>query len=112
MRSSCSEGDGESGLAPPPSSVGATLTPCHCGSGAEKDDVNLRLYQAALAGDLVAMASALAEGAEVNGSIVGKEAGRTALIGAAVGVKKKTTKLEVAVLVFFWRSPFKGQRSS
>lgn len=68
-------------------SIDATLTPCHCGSGAEKDDVALRLYRAALAGDLVAMASALAEGAEVNGSIVGKEAGRTALIGAAVGVK-------------------------
>lgn len=33
------------------------------------------------------MASALAEGAKVNGSVVGKEAGRTALIGAAVGVK-------------------------
>lgn len=67
-------------------SISGTLTPCHCDSGAEKDDVNLRLYQAALAGDLVAMASTLAEGAEVNGSMVGKEAGRTALIGAAVGV--------------------------
>ncbi|XP_076590649.1 arf-GAP with coiled-coil, ANK repeat and PH domain-containing protein 2 [Chaetodon auriga] len=44
----------------------------------------LRLYRAALAGDLVAMAAALAEGAEVNGS-VGEEEGRTALIGAAVG---------------------------
>lgn len=91
VRSSCSEGDGESptaGLAPRRRpSVDNTLTPCHCGSGAEKDDVALRLYRAALAGDLVAMASALAEGAEVNGSIVGKEAGRTALIGAAVGVK-------------------------
>lgn len=58
---------------------------CSEGDGAEKDDVALRLYRAALEGDLVAMASALAEGAEVNGSIVGKEAGRTALIGAAVG---------------------------
>lgn len=45
----------------------------------------LRLYQASLAGDLVAMASMLAEGAEVNGS-VGEEEGRTPLIGAAIGV--------------------------
>lgn len=37
-------------------------------------------------GDLVAMAAALAQGAEVNESI-GEEEGRTALIGAAVGVK-------------------------
>ncbi|XP_036928771.1 BAR_ACAPs and ArfGap_ACAP domain-containing protein isoform X2 [Acanthopagrus latus] len=53
-------------------------------SGGEKDDPGLRLYHAALAGDLVAMAAALAQGAEVNGSI-GEEEGRTALIGAAVG---------------------------
>lgn len=45
------------------------------------------------------MVSALAEGAEVNGCTVGKEAGRTALIGAAVGVKllKVYVFLEVAV---------------
>ncbi|XP_068440988.1 BAR_ACAPs and ArfGap_ACAP domain-containing protein isoform X2 [Clinocottus analis] len=43
-----------------------------------------RLYQAAVAGDLVAIATALAQGAEVNGSIE-EEEGRTALIGAAVG---------------------------
>lgn len=67
-------------------SVNAAPIPRLCHSGAEKNEVNLRLYQAALAGDLVAMASALAEGAEVNGSIVGEGAGRTALIGAAVGV--------------------------
>lgn len=71
-----------------PTSVHFILTPCHSGSGAEKDNVGLRLYQAALAGNLVAMAAALAEGAEVNGSI-GEEAGRTALIGAAVGVKHR-----------------------
>uniref|UniRef100_A0A671TV97 Arf-GAP with coiled-coil, ANK repeat and PH domain-containing protein n=1 Tax=Sparus aurata TaxID=8175 RepID=A0A671TV97_SPAAU len=53
-------------------------------SGGEKDEAGLRLYHAALAGDLVAMAAALAQGAEVNGSI-GEEEGRTALIGAAVG---------------------------
>ncbi|XP_041662760.1 BAR_ACAPs and ArfGap_ACAP domain-containing protein isoform X2 [Cheilinus undulatus] len=49
-----------------------------------KADAGLRLYQAALTGDLVAMAVALAQGAEVNGSIA-EEGGRTALIGAAVG---------------------------
>ncbi|XP_034459542.1 arf-GAP with coiled-coil, ANK repeat and PH domain-containing protein 2-like [Hippoglossus hippoglossus] len=49
-----------------------------------KAAAGLRLYQAALDGDLVAMAVALAEGAEVNGSIA-EEEGRTGLIGAAVG---------------------------
>uniref|UniRef100_A0A3B5AFJ6 Arf-GAP with coiled-coil, ANK repeat and PH domain-containing protein n=1 Tax=Stegastes partitus TaxID=144197 RepID=A0A3B5AFJ6_9TELE len=49
-----------------------------------KDEAGRRLYRASSAGDLVAMAAALAEGAEVNGSI-GDEGGRTALIGAAVG---------------------------
>uniref|UniRef100_A0A3Q3JWA3 Arf-GAP with coiled-coil, ANK repeat and PH domain-containing protein n=1 Tax=Monopterus albus TaxID=43700 RepID=A0A3Q3JWA3_MONAL len=53
-------------------------------SGCAKDDTGLRLYRAALAGDVVAMAAALAEGAEVNGSVA-EEEGRTALIGAAVG---------------------------
>lgn len=52
-----------------------------------KDAATLRLYQASLAGDLVAMASMLAEGAEVNGSI-GEEEGRTPLIGAAIGVSR------------------------
>lgn len=62
------------------------LSPRRSVSGREKDDIGLRLYRAALAGDLVAMAAALSQGAEVNGSI-GEETGRTALIGAAVGVK-------------------------
>ncbi|XP_030299629.1 arf-GAP with coiled-coil, ANK repeat and PH domain-containing protein 2 isoform X3 [Sparus aurata] len=57
----------------------------------EKDEAGLRLYHAALAGDLVAMAAALAQGAEVNGSI-GEEEGRTALIGAAVGVREHTER--------------------
>ncbi|XP_070826476.1 arf-GAP with coiled-coil, ANK repeat and PH domain-containing protein 2 [Chaetodon trifascialis] len=52
--------------------------------GSDGAHAGLRLYRAALAGDLVAMAAALAEGAEVNGSI-SEEEGRTALIGAAVG---------------------------
>lgn len=43
-----------------------------------------RLYQASLGGDLVAMAMALSEGAEVNWSNPEWE-GRTALIGSAVG---------------------------
>lgn len=50
-----------------------------------KGDIGRGLYQAAMAGDLVAMAEALAQGAEVSGSIA-EEEGRTALIGAAVGV--------------------------
>ncbi|XP_065816282.1 BAR_ACAPs and ArfGap_ACAP domain-containing protein [Labrus bergylta] len=52
-----------------------------------KEGAGLRLYRAALAGDLVAMAAALAQGAEVNRSISEEEeeGGRTALIGAAVG---------------------------
>uniref|UniRef100_A0A1A8PXT2 Arf-GAP with coiled-coil, ANK repeat and PH domain-containing protein n=3 Tax=Nothobranchius rachovii TaxID=451742 RepID=A0A1A8PXT2_9TELE len=50
----------------------------------QEDEAGLRLYQAAVAGDLVAMATALAEGAGVNSSIA-KEEGRTALSGAAVG---------------------------
>ncbi|CAG02113.1 unnamed protein product, partial [Tetraodon nigroviridis] len=54
------------------------------GSAGEDQDVTLGLYRAALAGDLVAMAAALAQGAEVNGSLSGEQ-GRTALIGAAVG---------------------------
>ncbi|XP_078140284.1 arf-GAP with coiled-coil, ANK repeat and PH domain-containing protein 2 [Centroberyx gerrardi] len=49
-----------------------------------KAEVGRSLYQAALLGDLVAMAAALARGAEVNGSVA-EEEGRTALIGAAVG---------------------------
>lgn len=85
------DGDGESSRASRRSSLKISLlvfilSPSHSVSGREKDDVGLRLYRAALAGDLVAMATALAQGAEVNGSI-GEEAGRTALIGAAVGVK-------------------------
>uniref|UniRef100_A0A3Q1G7W2 Arf-GAP with coiled-coil, ANK repeat and PH domain-containing protein n=1 Tax=Acanthochromis polyacanthus TaxID=80966 RepID=A0A3Q1G7W2_9TELE len=53
-------------------------------SSSGDDEAGLRLYRASTAGDLVAMATALSEGAEVNGSI-GEEGGRTALIGAAVG---------------------------
>ncbi|KAM9853598.1 arf-GAP with coiled-coil, ANK repeat and PH domain-containing protein 2 isoform 2-T2 [Aulostomus maculatus] len=54
--------------------------------GAEqlKDQASLCLYRAALAGDLVTMVEALAQGAEVN-RCVSEEEGRTALIGAAVG---------------------------
>lgn len=37
------------------------------------------------------MAAALAQGAEVNGC-VGEEEGRTALIGAAVGVRRRQTQ--------------------
>ncbi|KAL7825438.1 hypothetical protein AOLI_G00326450 [Acnodon oligacanthus] len=43
-----------------------------------------KLYQAALDGELVTMATALAQGADVNWSNP-EEAGRTALIGAAIG---------------------------
>uniref|UniRef100_A0A3P8W9R6 Arf-GAP with coiled-coil, ANK repeat and PH domain-containing protein n=1 Tax=Cynoglossus semilaevis TaxID=244447 RepID=A0A3P8W9R6_CYNSE len=49
-----------------------------------KVDAGLRLYQAALVGDLVSMARSVAEGAEVNSSL-SEEGGRTALIAAAVG---------------------------
>ncbi|KAM6931773.1 arf-GAP with coiled-coil, ANK repeat and PH domain-containing protein 2 isoform 2-T2 [Lycodopsis pacificus] len=48
------------------------------------DGAQRRLYRAAVAGDLVTMATALAQGAEVNGRSR-EEQGRTALIGAAVG---------------------------
>ncbi|XP_051933451.1 BAR_ACAPs and ArfGap_ACAP domain-containing protein isoform X1 [Hippocampus zosterae] len=44
----------------------------------------LHLYRAAVAGDLVALVTALAQGAPVNGSLA-QEEGRTALIGAAQG---------------------------
>ncbi|XP_068173022.1 BAR_ACAPs and ArfGap_ACAP domain-containing protein [Antennarius striatus] len=54
------------------------------GAIAGGDAVGLRLYRASLAGDLPAMAVALAEGAELNRSVA-EEEGRTALIGAAVG---------------------------
>ena len=59
--------------------------------------MGLRLYRASVAGDLLAMARALAEGAEVNGSI-GEEEGRTALIGAAVGVSGLRIRLRNAVM--------------
>ncbi|KAM4627685.1 arf-GAP with coiled-coil, ANK repeat and PH domain-containing protein 2 [Polymixia lowei] len=49
-----------------------------------KEAAGRGLYRAALLGDLVAMAAALAQGAEVNVSLPDKE-NRTALIGAAVG---------------------------
>ncbi|XP_076026761.1 arf-GAP with coiled-coil, ANK repeat and PH domain-containing protein 2 [Genypterus blacodes] len=54
------------------------------GTQRRKGDIGRSLYQAAMAGDLVAMAEALAQGAEVSGSMA-EEEGRTALIGAAVG---------------------------
>lgn len=44
------------------------------------------------------MAAALAQGAEVNGSI-GEEEGRTALIGAAVGVREHTERRGVTVTI-------------
>ncbi|KAL2095856.1 hypothetical protein ACEWY4_008004 [Coilia grayii] len=47
-------------------------------------DAGRRLFQAALQGDLVSMAAALAQGAEVNWSDPEQE-GRTALIGTAIG---------------------------
>ncbi|KAK1900169.1 Arf-GAP with coiled-coil ANK repeat and PH domain containing protein 1, partial [Dissostichus eleginoides] len=53
--------------------------------GAGKAAAGRRLYRAAMAGDLVAMAAALAEGSEVNGSIGEEGGGRTPLIGAAIG---------------------------
>ncbi|XP_041851133.1 BAR_ACAPs and ArfGap_ACAP domain-containing protein [Melanotaenia boesemani] len=56
----------------------------HKSNESRRNEAGLRLYRASVAGDLVAMATALAQGAEVNGSI-GEEEGRTALIGAAVG---------------------------
>lgn len=57
----------------------------------QKGDAGLRLYRAALTGDLVAMAALLAQGSEVNESI-GEEEGRTALIGAAVGVRRSNSR--------------------
>ncbi|KAM9318545.1 arf-GAP with coiled-coil, ANK repeat and PH domain-containing protein 2 [Pholidichthys leucotaenia] len=57
---------------------------CSRGTGSHRDEAVTRLYGASVEGDLVAMAAALVDGAEVNGS-VGEEEGRTALIGAAVG---------------------------
>ncbi|XP_054649427.1 BAR_ACAPs and ArfGap_ACAP domain-containing protein [Dunckerocampus dactyliophorus] len=50
----------------------------------EVDKAGLRLYRAAVAGDLVAMITVLAQGAEIN-MCIAEEEGRTALIGAAVG---------------------------
>ncbi|KAM3875061.1 arf-GAP with coiled-coil, ANK repeat and PH domain-containing protein 2 [Diretmus argenteus] len=54
------------------------------GTQGGKAEAGRSLYQAALLGDLVAMAAALAQGVEVNRSIA-EEEGRTALIGAARG---------------------------
>ncbi|XP_029372669.1 arf-GAP with coiled-coil, ANK repeat and PH domain-containing protein 3 isoform X2 [Echeneis naucrates] len=54
------------------------------GTQINKEKVGEHLYRAAIAGDLVAMAVALAEGAEVNSSVA-EEEGRTPLIGAAIG---------------------------
>ncbi|XP_029026832.1 BAR_ACAPs and ArfGap_ACAP domain-containing protein isoform X2 [Betta splendens] len=53
-------------------------------NSSSEHNARMRLYQAALEGDLVAMAAALARGVQVNVSIA-EEEGRTALIGAAVG---------------------------
>ncbi|XP_028817224.1 arf-GAP with coiled-coil, ANK repeat and PH domain-containing protein 2 [Denticeps clupeoides] len=49
-----------------------------------RHDAGCRLYQAALQGDLFSLATALAQGAEVNWSHP-EEEGRTALIAAAIG---------------------------
>ncbi|KAM6933365.1 arf-GAP with coiled-coil, ANK repeat and PH domain-containing protein 2 [Xenentodon cancila] len=54
------------------------------GDRPQKEEAGLRLYQASVAGDLVAMATALAQGAGVNRGVA-EEEGRTALMGAAVG---------------------------
>ncbi|XP_056613370.1 BAR_ACAPs and ArfGap_ACAP domain-containing protein [Triplophysa dalaica] len=60
----------------------------HQSDSADAETAKLRagekLYQASLSGDLVAMAKALADGAEVNWSNPEQE-GRTALIGSAIG---------------------------
>lgn len=50
-----------------------------------RENAGRQLYQAAFQGDLVTMASALAQGAEVNWSHA-EEEGRTALIGSTFGV--------------------------
>lgn len=62
----------------------SSLDGVHKSHGRPQDDSSRRLYRASVAGDLVAMAAALAEGAEVNRSVA-EEEGRTALNGAAVG---------------------------
>lgn len=77
--------DGES--TPPPAPPPQPRPSPPTSAPAQDRDVGLQLYRAALAGDLVAMATALAQGAEVNRSVIGEE-GRTALIGAAVGVRR------------------------
>ncbi|KAG7471061.1 hypothetical protein MATL_G00120430 [Megalops atlanticus] len=67
---------------------GAVSTPTEAGdteaSVKQRDAAGRHLYQASEQGDLVSMATALAEGAEVNWSHPDEE-GRTALIGAARG---------------------------
>ncbi|KAJ0063916.1 hypothetical protein NL108_013723, partial [Boleophthalmus pectinirostris] len=55
-----------------------------CFPDCSKEELAQRLYRAALEGDLVSMATALAQGSEVN-AVVPEEHGRTALIGAAIG---------------------------
>ena len=70
----------------PPGTLNPVITSRHA---AGKAEAGLRLYRAAMAGDLVAMAAALAEGSEVNGSIGEDGGGRTPLIGAAIGVSRK-----------------------
>lgn len=61
-----------------------------------KEEAALCLYRAAVDGDLVAMAAALAQGSEVN-SVVLEEQGRTALIGAAVGVSLFLSELKLNI---------------
>uniref|UniRef100_H3D0T3 Arf-GAP with coiled-coil, ANK repeat and PH domain-containing protein n=1 Tax=Tetraodon nigroviridis TaxID=99883 RepID=H3D0T3_TETNG len=77
-------GGSAGGSAPPPPPLSSCSSSTPPSAPGEDQDVTLGLYRAALAGDLVAMAAALAQGAEVNGSLSGEQ-GRTALIGAAVG---------------------------
>lgn len=81
-------GGSAGGSAPPPPPLSSCSSSTPPSAPGEDQDVTLGLYRAALAGDLVAMAAALAQGAEVNGSLSGEQ-GRTALIGAAVGVRRK-----------------------
>ncbi|XP_076832394.1 arf-GAP with coiled-coil, ANK repeat and PH domain-containing protein 2 isoform X2 [Brachyhypopomus gauderio] len=66
--------------------VDRTFVQSDCPSDPEtaKRQAGQRLYQASLAGELVSMAAAMAQGAEVNWCNHG-DAGRTALIGAAIG---------------------------
>lgn len=60
-----------------------------------------KLYQESLSGDLVAMATALSEGAEVNWSNPEQE-GRTALIGSAIGVSDRVWCVKCVNMLCDW----------